>query len=148
MASTNLNINSSRSHVVLSISIVVNKLKSKINLVDLAGSENNRKTGNEKERMKESVCINKSLFVLNNVVNAIVKGDKRIPFRDSKLTRVLQDSIGGNNSTIIIGCVCFKSDLHDLCGTLDFVGMSSKIVNKIVPNEIKTEENNIKKNFS
>ncbi|KAM0688558.1 hypothetical protein COBT_000175 [Conglomerata obtusa] len=138
VASTALNIASSRSHVVLCVSVEMESdivVRSKMNLVDLAGSENNRKTLNDKERMKESANINRSLFVLHKVVNAIVNGEKRIPYRDSKLTRVLQDSIGGSSVTVIIGCVCLKN-LDEVKRTLDFVSLSGKIVNKIIVNEV------------
>lgn len=63
-----------------------------LHLIDLAGSEDNRKTGNVGDRMKESTAINKSLFALNQVVEAINKKQFRIPYRESKLTRLLQVS--------------------------------------------------------
>lgn len=68
----------------------------KLHLIDLAGSEDNRKTGNRGDRMKESTAINKSLFALNQVVDAINRKQARIPYRESKLTRLLQVSVQGS----------------------------------------------------
>ncbi|KAL0266073.1 UNVERIFIED_CONTAM: hypothetical protein PYX00_011790 [Menopon gallinae] len=95
VGSTCLNTHSSRSHTILQIRTA----RGKVSLVDLAGSEDNRRTGNHGSRMEESSSINTSLFVLGKVVKAIVSKDMRIPYRDSKLTRVLQDSLGGNART-------------------------------------------------
>ena len=73
-----------------------------INLVDLAGSENNKLTGNDPSRMLESSAINKSLSVLGQVVHALNSGHSRIPYRDSKLTRILQDALGGSAVGLLI----------------------------------------------
>lgn len=77
--------------------------KGKLNLVDLAGSERANKTGATGERMKEATKINLSLSALGNVISALVDGGKtkHIPYRDSKLTRLLQDSLGGNTKTLV-----------------------------------------------
>jgi kinesin family protein 22 len=94
-ASTNLNARSSRSHAVLRVSIELmrneKKYNGRLHLVDLAGSEDNRKTGNTGQRMVESSNINLSLFTLQRVVNALNEGQGVIPYRDSKLTRILKD---------------------------------------------------------
>ncbi|ADM12691.1 kinesin-like DNA-binding protein [Encephalitozoon intestinalis ATCC 50506] len=125
-AETRLNKSSSRSHGILRIGVGEHKL----NLIDLAGSENNRKTGNEGIRLTESNSINRSLFVLGKVVNAILKGEKRIPYRDSKLTRLLQDSLGGNSLCYIIANVVGDlSSLGDSINTLSFASKSRSIVN-------------------
>ncbi|AFN84172.1 kinesin-like DNA-binding protein [Encephalitozoon romaleae SJ-2008] len=125
-AETKLNKNSSRSHGILRISVGEHKL----NLIDLAGSENNRKTGNEGIRLTESNSINRSLFVLGKVVNAILKGEKRIPYRDSKLTRLLQDSLGGSSLCYIIAnIVGDSSGMGDSINTLSFASKSRNIVN-------------------
>lgn len=125
-AETNLNKCSSRSHLIVRIE-VDGKV---INLVDLAGSENNRKTGNQGNRMIESSSINKSLFVLNKVVNAIVNKEPRIPYRDSKLTRLLQESIGGSGLCYIIATVIDQIDENgEALNTLSFASKSKKIVN-------------------
>jgi hypothetical protein len=104
-----MNVSSSRSHAILSFQVTVATgnhqnvegdddedefekyaLTGKINLIDLAGSEDNRRTDNGKERLAESGAINKSLFVLGQVVESINAASARIPFRDSKMTRILQ----------------------------------------------------------
>lgn len=97
VASTQLNQRSSRSHTVLLV--LVNRIRdwptyshqtAKLCLIDLAGSEDNRRTGNKGLRLKESGAINSSLFVLSKVVDALNQGLPRVPYRDSKLTRLLQ----------------------------------------------------------
>ncbi|RXM95897.1 Kinesin-like protein KIF22 [Acipenser ruthenus] len=97
MASTKLNTRSSRSHTVLLIRVVKSQhvlpfrqLTGKLYLIDLAGSEDNRRTGNQGIRLKESGAINSSLFVLSKVVDSLNQGLARVPYRDSKLTRLLQ----------------------------------------------------------
>ncbi|XP_077301440.1 kinesin-like protein KIF22-A, partial [Arctopsyche grandis] len=100
-----------------------------INLVDLAGSENNKKTGNIGERMKESKNINTSLFVLNKVVNAIVNKEMRIPYRDSKLTRLLKESLSGICKCFIIATVINEVNDGGLTiNTLNFASKSRKIL--------------------
>jgi len=71
-------------------------------MVDLAGSERQAKTGAAGQRLKEATKINLSLSALGNVISALVDGRGHIPYRDSKLTRLLQDSLGGNAKTIMI----------------------------------------------
>ena len=136
---TKLNKFSSRSHSILRL---MNK-NTKFYLVDLAGSENNRKTGNTGIRLTESNNINKSLFVLGNVVNSILRNDIRIPYRDSKLTRLLQDSIGGNSLCYVIANIIDDVNyLDETLNTLKFACKSRKIVN--VP---RTETININQKF-
>ncbi|KAF7728504.1 hypothetical protein EC973_006057 [Apophysomyces ossiformis] len=114
-ATTKLNATSSRSHAILSFNVAAtvddqysssgdskNTISGKINLIDLAGSEDNRRSGNNKERMDESSAINKSLFVLGQVVEALNCGSSRIPFRDSKMTRILQPTLGGSSLGMMI----------------------------------------------
>lgn len=75
----------------------------KLNLVDLAGSEQQKKTGTTGLRLKEATKINLSLSALMNVITALVDGKStHVPYRDSKLTRLLQDSLGGNVKTVMI----------------------------------------------
>jgi kinesin family protein 3/17 len=77
-----------------------------LNLVDLAGSERQRKTNAVGDRLREAIEINLSLSALGNVISALVDGKiKHIPYRDSKLTRILQDSLGGNTKTVMIAAV-------------------------------------------
>ena len=112
---TNMNAQSSRSHSIFTIYIDSQqndqkgneKYKaSKLNLVDLAGSERSSKTGVTGEGMKEATKINLSLSALGNVISSLVDGKTHhIPYRDSKLTRLLQDSLGGNTKTIMIAAV-------------------------------------------
>lgn len=120
---TKLNIKSSRSHLIIRIEME-NRV---INIVDLAGSEDNRRTGNTGERLKESSNINASLFALNKVVTSIVNNEKRIPYRDSKLTRLLQESLEGE-CFIIATIVDNPVDMSDTINTLNFASKSRKIL--------------------
>ncbi|PWA85302.1 kinesin motor domain-containing protein [Artemisia annua] len=112
VAHTGLNDVSSRSHGVLVIYVSTpcenglgNTLIGKLNLIDLAGNEDNRKSGNEGVRLHESTKINKSLFALSQVIYALNNNSTRIPYRDSKLTRILQDSLGGTSHALMVACL-------------------------------------------
>ncbi|KJE92208.1 kinesin-like protein KIF22 [Capsaspora owczarzaki ATCC 30864] len=136
---TKLNEASSRSHSVLRFKIIkrVNDktTEAKLYLIDLAGSEDNRKTDNSGERMKESGAINKSLFVLGKVIDALNKNDARIPYRDSKLTRLLQDSLGGNSAACMLTNIAPCGALYmDTLMCLNYASKSRSIVNKPVVN--------------
>lgn len=103
----------------------------KMHLVDLAGSEDNRRTDNAGQRLKESGAINRSLFVLSQVVEALNRGDARIPYRDSKLTRLLQDSLGGDSHACMIANVAPGANYFmDTYNCLNFASKSRKIVNR------------------
>ena len=111
VASTNMNAHSSRSHSLFIMKITQkNELdgsvkSSQLNLVDLAGSEKIGKTGATGDTLEEAKKINQSLSALANVINALADGKGHIPFRDSKLTRILQQSLGGNCKTaLIVAC--------------------------------------------
>ncbi|ORY97832.1 P-loop containing nucleoside triphosphate hydrolase protein [Syncephalastrum racemosum] len=146
-ASTKLNIQSSRSHAILTLTVStstpvdiddpnspLHTVSGKINLIDLAGSEDNRKTGNGKDRMSESAAINKSLFVLGQVVEALNTGSERIPFRDSKMTRILQPTLCGNAlGMMIINVAPGKAHFSDSCSTLNFANKSKEIRYKPKP---------------
>ncbi|KAL5032892.1 hypothetical protein BDV3_001418 [Batrachochytrium dendrobatidis] len=141
-AATNLNELSSRSHFIMQISINTTlengkTLMSKLHIIDLAGSEDNKRTGNVGARMVESGAINKSLFVLGQVVEALNKGQQRVPYRDSKITRLLQDSLGGSAIGLMIAC-CASGQEHywDTYNTLNFASKSSFIKNTVVRHEI------------
>ncbi|CAO3592810.1 unnamed protein product [Absidia cylindrospora] len=140
-ASTKLNSRSSRSHAILTLNVrTVTPMEykdgqqqeevvmGKINLIDLAGSEDNRKSGNGKARMTESAAINKSLFVLAQVVQALNSGATRVPFRDSKLTRILQSTLEGNAlGMMIINIAPGHNFINDTANTLNFASRSKEI---------------------
>ncbi|KAJ3354198.1 Kinesin-like protein kif22 [Allomyces javanicus] len=141
VAATNLNERSSRSHLVIQIHLKRKRgpgkagLRAKLNLVDLAGSENNRRTGNKGQQLKESGAINTSLFTLGKVVDALNEGLPRVPYRESKMTRILQDSLGGKASALIIANVAgSKQFATETLSTLQFATKSRKIVNNPVVN--------------
>ncbi|XP_010111461.2 kinesin-like protein KIN-10B isoform X2 [Morus notabilis] len=112
VAHTGLNDVSSRSHGVLVISVSTpcgddfgDGLLGKLNLIDLAGNEDNRRTCNEGIRLQESAKINQSLFALSNVIFALNNHKSHVPYRDSKLTRILQDSLGGKSCALMVACL-------------------------------------------
>ncbi|KAJ6363030.1 hypothetical protein OIU78_003259 [Salix suchowensis] len=111
-AGTGLNDVSSRSHGVLVVAVSTPGsgdsgavVSGKLNLIDLAGSEDNRRTCNEGIRLIESSKINQSLFALSNVIRALNNKEPRVPYRDSKLTRILQDSLGGASHALMVACL-------------------------------------------
>lgn len=142
---TNMNNQSSRSHAIFTITICQQKgddtntaMTSKFQLVDLAGSERSKKTGATGERFKEGVNINKGLLALGNVISAL--GDAGtstfIGYRDSKLTRLLQDSLGGNSMTLMIACVSPADyNLDETLSTLRYADRAKKIKNKPIVNQ-------------
>lgn len=115
VGATNMNEHSSRSHAIFIITVECSELGQdgeshirvgKLNLVDLAGSERQSKTGSTGERLKEATKINLSLSALGNVISALVDSKStHIPYRDSKLTRLLQDSLGGNAKTVMVAAI-------------------------------------------
>ncbi|XP_062234529.1 kinesin-like protein KIF22 [Platichthys flesus] len=138
-ASTKLNERSSRSHAILLIKVVrtqrafPNRQQTgKLYLVDLAGSEDNRRTGNQGIRLKESGAINLSLFTLSKVVDSLNSGTAvRVPYRDSKLTRLLQDSLGGSAHSVMITNIAPEYKYYfDTFSALNFAAKSKLIVNK------------------
>ncbi|QCD99053.1 kinesin-like protein KIN-7N [Vigna unguiculata] len=155
---TNMNVRSSRSHTIFRM-VIESKGKdsnsfndssindvvrvSVLNLVDLAGSERIAKTGADGVRLKEGKYINKSLMVLGNVINKLSEGSKQrghIPYRDSKLTRILQPALGGNAKTSII-CTIAPEEIHieETRGTLQFASRAKRITNCVQVNEILTD---------
>ncbi|KAL2894618.1 Kinesin-like protein KIN-4A [Bienertia sinuspersici] len=157
--STNMNNQSSRSHAIFTITLEqmrkslavpgdgnVNEcmndeyLSAKLHLVDLAGSERAKRTGSDGMRFKEGVHINKGLLALGNVISALGDEKKRkeglhVPYRDSKLTRLLQDSLGGNSRTVMIACIS-PADINaeETLNTLKYANRARNIQNKPVVN--------------
>ncbi|KAL5753019.1 hypothetical protein ACOSP7_023194 [Xanthoceras sorbifolium] len=158
--STNMNNQSSRSHAIFTITLEqMHKLHSvspdndtpyedmgeeyfcaKLHLVDLAGSERAKRTGSDGLRLKEGIYINRGLLALGNVISALGDEKKRkegvhVPYRDSKLTRLLQDSLGGNSKTVMIACVS-PADINaeETLNTLKYANRARNIQNKPVVN--------------
>ncbi|KAI9106916.1 hypothetical protein K1719_022444 [Acacia pycnantha] len=158
--STNMNNQSSRSHAIFTITLEqMRKLNgaipgenslnesmndeylcAKLHLVDLAGSERAKRTGSDGLRFKEGIHINKGLLALGNVISALGDEKKRkegvhVPYRDSKLTRLLQDSLGGNSRTVMIACIS-PADINaeETLNTLKYANRARNIQNKPVIN--------------
>nr|XP_056717168.1 kinesin-like protein KIF17 [Euleptes europaea] len=143
---TLMNKDSSRSHSIFTITMEIYTVDkrgqdhlraAKLNLVDLAGSERQSKTGAVGERLKEATKINLSLSALSNVISALA--DTRcthVPYRDSKLTRVLQDSLGGNTKTLMVACLSPADNNYDeTLSTLRYAHRAKNIQNKPRINE-------------
>lgn len=150
-ASTLMNAQSSRSHTVFSILVHIKECDSngeemlkigKLNLVDLAGSENISKAGNERGiRVRETVNINQSLLTLGRVITALVERTPHIPYRESKLTRLLQESLGGRTKTSIIATISpGHKDLEETLSTLDYAHRAKNIQNKPEINQRLTKK--------
>jgi kinesin family protein 13 len=155
IGSTAMNATSSRAHTIVTIEFrqiqIVSGKKceklSMINLVDLAGSERANSTGATGDRLKEGCNINKSLLVLGNVINALAdkatgkKKDVLPPYRDSALTRILQNALGGNSKTIMI-CALSPASINyeETLSTLRYADRAKKIQNKAVVNESEHEK--------
>ncbi|XP_034551878.1 kinesin-like protein KIF3B [Notolabrus celidotus] len=146
VGSTNMNEHSSRSHAIFVITVECSELGvdgenhirvGKLNLVDLAGSERQTKTGAQGERLKEATKINLSLSALGNVISALVDGrSSHIPYRDSKLTRLLQDSLGGNARTVMVANIGPASyNVEETLTTLRYSNRAKNIKNKPRINE-------------
>jgi len=134
VCATAMNSESSRSHLVLSISIVsVNKetkerLRGKILICDLAGSERLKKSQVSDEQQKEAIEINKSLTALGDVVEALTKGEKVIPYRNHKLTQLMQDSLGGTAKTLMfVNCSPAASNTDETVMSLKYATRAKKI---------------------
>ncbi|KAG4390978.1 hypothetical protein AAZX31_05G084700 [Glycine max] len=159
--STNMNNQSSRSHAIFTITLQQMRklhsgspindssdedmgeeyLSAKLHLVDLAGSERAKRTGSDGVRLKEGIHINKGLLALGNVISALGDEKKRkegvhVPYRDSKLTRLLQDSLGGNSKTVMIACIS-PADINaeETLNTLKYANRARNIQNKPVVNQ-------------
>ena len=144
VASTSMNRESSRSHLIYTLFLstefeigegVIVMRSSRMHLVDLAGSERQKYTNTQGQRIKEAGNINKSLSILGNVINAVIEFNegktKFVPFRDSKLTYYLKDSIGGNSKTVIIGNISQSYiQISETQSTLNFIQRAKMIKNK------------------
>ncbi|XP_070208560.1 kinesin-like protein KIF13A isoform X2 [Littorina saxatilis] len=153
VAATNMNSESSRSHAVFNIIVTQTLLDtasgvsgekvSKLSLVDLAGSERAQKTGAVGERLKEGSNINKSLTTLGLVISALAdqsgggkKGTKFVPYRDSVLTWLLKDNLGGNSKTVMVATISPAGDNYEeTLSTLRYADRAKRIVNHAVVNE-------------
>lgn len=158
VAATKCNDLSSRSHTVFTVTTYVRKPNEngvdalvsagKLNLVDLAGSENIQRSGAENKRATEAGLINKSLLTLGRVINALVDKSAHIPYRESKLTRLLQDSLGGRTKTCIIATISpAKSNLEETISTLDYAFRAKNIRNKPQLNPM-VEKHTLLKDFT
>ncbi|KAK3343307.1 putative kinesin group protein [Neurospora tetraspora] len=139
-AATKLNAHSSRSHAILRVKVTQTTgdmvLESTASAIDLAGSEDNRRTDNNRDRLVESAAINKSLFVLSQCIDAISRGDKRIPYRESKMTRIL--SLGQNNgiTIMILNLAPMRSYHLDTLSSLNVSSRAKRIEVREIENEV------------
>uniref|UniRef100_A0AAX7VWI3 Kinesin-like protein n=1 Tax=Astatotilapia calliptera TaxID=8154 RepID=A0AAX7VWI3_ASTCA len=153
-ASTLMNAYSSRSHSVFSVTIHMKEITlegeelvkiGKLNLVDLAGSENIGRSGAVDKRAREAGNINQSLLTLGRVITALVEKRPHVPYRESKLTRILQDSLGGRTKTSIIATVSpSSSNLEETLSTLEYASRAKNIMNKPEVNQKLTKRTLIK----
>ncbi|KAJ8258061.1 hypothetical protein GJAV_G00192740 [Gymnothorax javanicus] len=167
-ASTQMNAQSSRSHAIFTIHLCQMRvcqqgepmngemtgdsmsqpeyetLTAKFHFVDLAGSERLKRTGATGDRAREGISINCGLLALGNVISALGDQSKKsshVPYRDSKLTRLLQDSLGGNSRTLMIACVSPSDrDFMETLNTLKYANRARNIKNKVVVNQDKTSQ--------
>ncbi|XP_067948401.1 kinesin-like protein KIF3A [Watersipora subatra] len=146
VGATQMNLHSSRSHAIFTVTIECSELGpdkqqhvrvGKLHLVDLAGSERQTKTGASGQRLKEATKINLSLSTLGNVISALVDGkSSHIPYRNSKLTRLLQDSLGGNSKTVMVAnCGPADYNYDETLSTLRYANRAKNIKNKAKINE-------------
>ncbi|XP_035760932.1 kinesin-like protein KIF21B isoform X3 [Neolamprologus brichardi] len=119
-------------------------LMAKFHFVDLAGSERLKRTGATGDRAREGISINCGLLALGNVISALGDQTKKgghVPYRDSKLTRLLQDSLGGNSRTVMIACVSPSDrDFMETLNTLKYANRARNIKNKVMVNQDKTSQ--------
>ncbi|XP_032076854.1 kinesin-like protein KIF21A isoform X6 [Thamnophis elegans] len=170
-ASTQMNVQSSRSHAIFTIHLCQTRvcppldadnvtdnriimenpqlnefetLTAKFHFVDLAGSERLKRTGATGERAKEGISINCGLLALGNVISALGDKSKRVthvPYRDSKLTRLLQDSLGGNSQTVMIACISPSDrDFMETLNTLKYANRARNIKNKVMVNQDRASQ--------
>ncbi|XP_078741275.1 chromosome-associated kinesin KIF4-like, partial [Lampetra fluviatilis] len=147
VGATAMNAQSSRSHAIFTITVEQrgredreSHCRSKLHLVDLAGSERAKRTKAEGDRLREGININRGLLALGNVISALgeegaARRAHHVPYRDSRLTRLLQDSLGGNSLTLMVACVSpADSNLEETLNTLRYADRARKIKNKPIVN--------------
>ncbi|UMM29818.1 hypothetical protein L5515_011989 [Caenorhabditis briggsae] len=148
-AETAMNAMSSRSHAVFTVYVEKtatpesdSAFSAKLQLVDLAGSERLKKTEAEGNRMKEGININAGLLILSQVIAALATKQKHIPYRNSVITRVLQDSLGGNSYTVFLACISpADTNSQETLNTLRYADRAKQIKNKpIINKNPKAEE--------
>lgn len=165
-ASTDMNASSSRSHAIFSVSLTQNMqltvenndtiaktLESKFHFVDLAGSERLKKTNAVGDRAKEGISINSGLLALGNVISALGDESRRqqqhIPYRNSKLTRLLQDSLGGNSQTLMLACVSpADTNANETLSTLKYANRAKNITNTVVLNQQQSLTDTLKEEIA
>uniref|UniRef100_A0A0R3S3J5 Kinesin-like protein n=1 Tax=Elaeophora elaphi TaxID=1147741 RepID=A0A0R3S3J5_9BILA len=139
-AATQMNLNSSRSHTVFTITVVIREntvsgeeviKQGKLSLIDLAGSENIGRSGSIDKRAREAGSINQSLLTLGRVIMALTSGAGHVPYRESKLTRILQDSLGGRTITTIVSTLSPAStNIEESISTLEYASTAKNIKNQ------------------
>ncbi|PVU92476.1 hypothetical protein BB561_003787 [Smittium simulii] len=151
VASTKCNDVSSRSHAIFMVTVhIKEKIPSstgedlikigKLNLVDLAGSENIGRSGAEMRRAREAGMINQSLLTLGRVINSLVDRSLHVPYRESKLTRLLRDSLGGRTRTCLIATISpSKTNIEETISTLDYANRAKSIKNRPEANKKVTQ---------
>lgn len=158
-ASTSMNAQSSRSHAICTLTMeqfaIMNGERSdvrfsKFHLVDLAGSERVKRTNAKGARFKEGVSINRGLLSLGNVINALSERSRKnlpsmyVPYRDSKLTRLLQDSLGGNSKTLMLTCVSPADvNFEETSNSLRYAARARSIENKAIVNKELSPEQEV-----
>eukprot|EP00271_Cylindrocystis_brebissonii_P011446 TRINITY_DN290_c0_g1_i1.p1 TRINITY_DN290_c0_g1~~TRINITY_DN290_c0_g1_i1.p1 ORF type:complete len:1371 (-),score=418.39 TRINITY_DN290_c0_g1_i1:1882-5994(-) len=154
-AGTNMNAESSRSHLILSIIIEAtnfqtqNLLKGKLSFVDLAGSERIKKSGSSGEQLKEAQSINKSLSALGDVISALAQDEPHIPYRNHKLTMLMSDSLGGNAKTLMfVNISPADTNLDETHNSLSYATRVRSIVNDASRNVQTRETQKLRKQIS
>eukprot|EP00730_Choanoeca_flexa_P002490 TRINITY_DN11068_c0_g1_i6.p1 TRINITY_DN11068_c0_g1~~TRINITY_DN11068_c0_g1_i6.p1 ORF type:complete len:457 (+),score=71.93 TRINITY_DN11068_c0_g1_i6:1894-3264(+) len=142
---TAMNQRSSRSHVVVTIQRIeatsTFKKRSKLLLIDLAGSERVKKSNSSGMQIKEGAAINLSLSCLGNVIDALIRNRPHVPFRSSKLTRLLQDSLSGNCKTVVVATVsAARTSAEETLSTLRFADRIKSIQNEVYANDVAVSE--------
>ncbi|CAB3408682.1 unnamed protein product [Caenorhabditis bovis] len=156
-AATLMNMHSSRSHSLFMVNVVIREnttngeelvKQGKLNLVDLAGSENIGRSGAQGNRAKEAGSINQSLLTLGRVIRSLTTNAQHIPYRESKLTRLLQDSLGGSTITSLIATLSpASSNFEESQSTLEYAMRAANIKNKPICNT-KVSKKTILKEYS